>query len=109
MRNYTKLLLVAGAGLSLFALPCGVGKAAEPAAVRSDQPMTFPAGFQNVTGAPDSGVYSGLAKVTERAVTKGDFDKMLAELATPDKDRASGPATKLQNPANRSAKGFVLR
>lgn len=88
MRKYSKWsLIVVGAGLGLFALPAGVVSADGPAAVQP-APLAFPAGFQNVTGAPDSGVYSGLAKYVERAVTKGDFDKMLAELSKPDRERA---------------------
>lgn len=56
--------------------------------MRPAQPLTFPAGFQNVTGAPDSGVYGTLAKVTELALTKRDFDKVLGELSTPNQERA---------------------
>jgi hypothetical protein len=88
MRKYSKWFFIVGAGVSLLALPSTIVKADEPAAVRPAQPLTFPAGFQNVTGAPDSGVYGTLAKVTERAMTKGDFDKVLGELSTPDQERA---------------------
>ena len=35
------------------------------------------------------GVKSGVAKLTNRFVTKGDFNKLLAELSTQDKDRHS--------------------
>jgi hypothetical protein len=89
MRKYSKWsLIVVGAGMSLFALPVGVVRADGPAAVQPGQGLAFPAGFQSITGAPDSGVYSGLAKYVERAVTKGDFDKMLEELSKPDRERA---------------------
>lgn len=87
MQKYSKWFLIVGAGVSLFALPATVVKADKPAAMRPAQPLTFPAGFQNVTGAPDSGVYGTLAKVTEAALTKGDFDKVLGELSTPNRER----------------------
>jgi len=89
MRMYSKWLLIVGAGLGLFALPCVVANADDKAPVKSDQPLQFPAGFQNVSGAPSGGVYSTLGTVTERALTKGDFYKVLDELASPDKDRTS--------------------
>jgi hypothetical protein len=88
MRQSLKVCLILGAGLSLFFLPLRVVRADQPASAREAHPLAFPAGFQNISGPPDAGVYSGLAKVTERALTKGDFDKMLAELSKPDRERA---------------------
>ena len=49
---------------------------------------TLPPGFTAKDVKADSEVRSGLAKLTDRAITKGDFNSMLAELATQDKDRA---------------------
>jgi len=49
---------------------------------------TLPPGFTAKDVKADSEVRSGLAKLTDRALTKGDFNSMLAELATQDKDRA---------------------
>lgn len=51
-------------------------------------PLKLPAGFEEKDVGAVSGVKTGLAKLTERFASKGDFNKMLAELATPDKDRA---------------------
>jgi len=58
-----------------------------PTAVAA-QPLAFPAGFEQKNVKAESGVKSGLAKLTERALTKGDFNKFLAELSTQDKERA---------------------
>jgi hypothetical protein len=93
MRKYTKWSLVIGAGLSLFALPPCVTRADDPAsanaaAADAAKNMQFPAGFEMTNGAPSEGIRDGLAKVTERAVTKGSFDSMLAELSKPDRERA---------------------
>jgi hypothetical protein len=93
--NQRKLLLaaVAATGLSLLTVSVPVGAAdpaaqpvsARPAAV---QPAALPAGFQMKNVDADSGVKTGLVKLTERAVTKGDFNKFLAELTTPEKKHA---------------------
>jgi len=53
----------------------------------AEAPM-LPPGFTAKDVKADSEVRSGLAKLTDRALTKGDFNKMLAELATQDRDRA---------------------
>jgi hypothetical protein len=60
----------------------------QPAAVRADTALSLPAGFQEKDVDAVGGVKSGLAKLTNRFVTKGDFNKLLAELSTQDKDRA---------------------
>jgi hypothetical protein len=92
---YKKWSLVVGAGLSLLALPLCVVKADDPAggvkpaeAREAAKPLAFPAGFELKDGTPDAGIRSGLAKLTERAVTKGDFNSMLGELSRPDRERA---------------------
>jgi len=60
----------------------------QPADAKADTPLSLPAGFEEKDVGAVDGVKSGLAKLTNRFVTKGDFDKMLAELSTQDKDRA---------------------
>ncbi|HEX4792323.1 MAG TPA: hypothetical protein VH370_00940 [Humisphaera sp.] len=52
------------------------------------QAPTLPPGFTAKDVKADNEIRSGLAKLTDRALTKGDFNSMLAELATQDKDRA---------------------
>jgi len=61
-----------------------------PAAMAEDQSASFntPGGFEPKKLDAQSGIRSGLVKVTERAVTKGDFNSLLAELTTQDKERA---------------------
>jgi len=49
---------------------------------------TLPPGFTAKDVKADSEIRSGLAKLTDRALTKSDFNSMLAELASQDKDRA---------------------
>jgi hypothetical protein len=55
---------------------------------KAEEPLSLPAGFQEKDVDAVSGVKSGLAKLTSRFVSTGDFNKMLAELSTQDKDRA---------------------
>jgi len=55
---------------------------------KAEAPPSLPAGFQEKDVDAVSGVKSGLAKLTNRFVGTGDFNKMLAELSTQDKDRA---------------------
>jgi len=50
--------------------------------------LALPAGFQAKDVKADSGVKSGLVKLTERAVDKGDFNRFLAELSVQDRERA---------------------
>jgi hypothetical protein len=54
----------------------------------SAQSLNFPAGFEQKDQSADSDIKSELVKLTDRAFTKGDYDKVLAELAKPDKERA---------------------
>lgn len=54
---------------------------------KAQAPLSLPAGFQERDVSAVSGVKSGLGKLTERFVTKGDFNKFLAELSTQDKER----------------------
>jgi len=49
---------------------------------------SLPPGFTAKDVKADSEVRSGLAKLTDRALSKGDFNSMLAELAPQDKVRA---------------------
>ena len=87
--------IAATSGLSICVLPSIVA-AADDAAVKSKnsdvretpRPLAWPAGFTAKNGQPDEGIKTGLAKLTERAVTKGDFNSMLAELSRPDRERA---------------------
>lgn len=95
MRKFTKWVSILGAGLGVLALPLCLVKADDPAGIRNSgeareisRPLEFPAGFELKTGNVDEGIRAGLAKLTERAVTKGDFNSMLAELSKPDRDRA---------------------
>jgi hypothetical protein len=93
MRKFTKWSLIVGAGLSLIALPASISRADDPAsanaaAADAAKTMQFPAGFEMSNGAPGEGIRDGLAKLTERAVTRDSFDKMLAELSKPDRERA---------------------
>ena len=86
-------LVLAGAGLLIVA-PCtlraddaAVGTRRE-AAREAAKPLTFPAGFTAKEGTPSDGIRSCLAKLTDRALTKGDFNSMLGELSRPDRERA---------------------
>jgi len=94
MPKFTKWSLIIGAGLSLFALPPGIVRADDAAkdaaakeAREDSRPLAFPAGFKVKEGAPAGGIKTGLAKLTERALTKGDFNSMLAELSKQDRER----------------------
>lgn len=84
--------MTAGVGaVSLVGVSLGADSAdvaAARAAERSDVNLTLPAGFQEKDVDAVSGVKTGLEKLTARFAAKGDFNKMLAELATQDKDRA---------------------
>jgi hypothetical protein len=57
-------------------------------AAKADATLSLPAGFVEKDVDAVGGVKSGLAKLTNRFVSKGDFNKMLAELSTQDKERA---------------------
>jgi hypothetical protein len=96
MRNLPKWILT-GAMLSSFgavpiipnafaADPSPPGNAASQ--TKAEGPLSLPAGFQEKDVDAVSGVKSGLAKLTNRFVSTGDFNKMLAELSTQDKERA---------------------
>lgn len=101
MRNLEqrKLLLAtvaaAGLGLASLTLPAGAADPADrpasdrPAAAAAHaEPLALPPGFTAKNVDADSGVRSGLVKLTERAVSKGDFNKFLAELTAPAKKEA---------------------
>jgi len=55
---------------------------------KSSQPLSLPAGFEKKDVKAESGVKSGLVKLTDRAVTTGDFNRFLAELSKQDRERA---------------------
>ncbi len=54
---------------------------------KAENALTLPAGFDVKDVGAVSEVKTGLVKLTERSVTKGDFNKFLAELAKADKER----------------------
>jgi len=93
-RRLTWLALAAASiGLLIFASytanaddPAGAPR--REAAREASKPLAFPAGFTAKDGTPSEGIRNGLAKLTERAVTKGDYNAMLAELSKPDRERA---------------------
>lgn len=94
MRKHSKWVLVTCAGLSVSALPAYI-RAAEPAAPNravdareAERPLAFPIGFTGKASVPDEGIRTGLAKLVNRAVSKGDFNSMLGELSKPDRERA---------------------
>jgi len=98
MRSISKqskafLTIVAAAGFGVSPLlPCL--NAADPpipaaaAAAEQARPLAMPQGFKAKDLDAESGIRTGLVKLTERAVAKGDFNRLLAELATQDKERA---------------------
>lgn len=91
MRRLTRWSFLLGTGISLLAVPLSMVRAdgpARPANAQQVRPLAFPAGIELNSGAPAEGIKSGLAKLTERALTKDSFGKMLDELSDPDRDRA---------------------
>jgi len=94
MRTSTKWLLATTlvAGIAQFATV----RAADPASATprdnartaEQQPLALPPGFTVKDVHATNEVKTGLAKLTARAYTKGDWDKFLAELSTQDKERA---------------------
>jgi hypothetical protein len=86
------LLAAAAAGLGVFPLAPLVmaGDSTEtPTPMQADnQAVNAPPGFQTIKMDGESGIRTGLVKMTDRAVTKGDFNRLLAELSTQDKERA---------------------
>jgi len=83
--------LVAAAGFGVSALLPFVVNAADPPVAQQavpDKPLTMPAGFKATDLNADSGIRSGLVKLTDRAYATGDFKSLLSELSTQDKDRA---------------------
>jgi len=88
------LPIVAAVGIGALSLSLRAGAADpvnpsdRPAAVEPSQPLSLPAGFQGKDLRAESGIKSGLVKLTDRAVTKGDFNSLLAELSKQDKERA---------------------
>lgn len=91
MRQTSKWMLAAAmtAGLAGLA-PAMVGAADKDSTkieARADNALTLPAGFDVKDVGAVGEAKSGLAKLAERSVTKGDFEKYLRELAKPDQER----------------------
>jgi hypothetical protein len=59
---------------------------------RSDKAynLALPAGFQQTEVTSASGIKSGLVKMADLAVTKGDFSSFLADLSVQDRQKAGG-------------------
>jgi hypothetical protein len=97
MRKQSSFLtIVAAAGFGLMSIGSPLLMATDPMPANSPAapaaevaaPLTLPAGFTQKNVDAQSGVKSGLVKLTERAVTKGGFNGFLAELSSQDKSRA---------------------
>ncbi|HWE92668.1 MAG TPA: hypothetical protein VG269_01730 [Tepidisphaeraceae bacterium] len=94
MRTSTKWLLTAtlAAGVAPFATlraadDAGAPAQRERARAAEQQPLALPPGFTAKDVKATGEVKTGLAKLTERAYKKGDWNSLLAELSTQDKDR----------------------
>jgi len=94
MRRSSKWLTAAGVvavvGITTPASLFAAEKAAvndAKAEVRAESALALPAGFEEKDVGAVREVKSGLAKLTERAVTKGDFEKFLGELVKADRER----------------------
>jgi hypothetical protein len=85
--------VAAVAGVSVGFATLAVRAADPPNQNRNDGALALPAlrlpdGFTQTDLTDASGIKTGLVKLTERAVTKGDFNSLLAELALQDRERA---------------------
>jgi len=89
--------IIAGAmatGFSAVPFAAIAGAADQPANNQAanqpadNTPPQLPSGFQQKDLDSVGEIRSGLEKLTERFATKGDFNKMLAELSTQDRERA---------------------
>jgi hypothetical protein len=94
MRKFSSWILAGAMATGFSAVPfaalAGAGTN-DPAANHSadtDAPLALPGGFAQKNVDSIGEVRTGLEKLTERFATKGDFNKMLAELTDQDKDRA---------------------
>ncbi|MDB5332843.1 MAG: hypothetical protein JWP03_3994 [Phycisphaerales bacterium] len=94
MRTSTKWLLAAtlAAGAAPFTTLRAADDASNPAPrertrATEQQPLALPPGFTAKDVHATNEVKTGLAKLTERAYKKGDWNSLLAELSTQDKER----------------------
>ncbi len=91
MRKTSKWMLAAAmtAGLAGYvpAFVSAADKSDAKTEARADNALTLPAGFDVKDVGAVSEAKSGLVKLAERSVTKGDFEKFLRELAKPDQER----------------------
>lgn len=88
-KQWLAALAAAGIGVLALTVPAiGADPPAESAGARPSRPLALPPGFVAKNINAESGVKTGLVKLTERAVTKNDFNSFLAELAKQDKERA---------------------
>jgi len=84
---------IAAAGLGILSLSLPAGAADLPSAsehtTAAQRPaLALPPGFEAKELKGESGIKSALVKLTETAVTKGDWNKFLGELSKQDKERA---------------------
>jgi hypothetical protein len=98
-RGTTRMLAAACAGAGLLMIN-SLAFPADPASPPAGQPipqaqqeqqqptLAFPEGFKQVDLTSEGGIKTGLVKMTERALTKGDYNSFLAELALQDRERA---------------------
>jgi hypothetical protein len=88
-RVFVTMVAAAAFGVSPL-LPFVVNAVDPPAERQAEQtrPLSVPPGFKAVKLEADSGIRSGLVKLTDRAYATGDFKKLLGELSTQDKERA---------------------
>lgn len=91
-KAFLTFMAAAGFGVMTISVPLMMAAGPQensPAAQEANaQPLTLPAGFVAKDIDATSGVKSGLVKLTDRALTKGDFNSFLAELSSQDKERA---------------------
>jgi hypothetical protein len=78
------------AGSMVGAMPMVYAASDNLATPMNQQQSAFnlPPGFTQTDLSSASGIKTGLVKLTERAVTKGDYNSFLAELSVPDRTRA---------------------
>lgn len=95
IRRWTILAAVTAIGGMSMCNPPPLARAADDAGAKArtdaretPRPLAWPAGFTAKSGKPSEGIKSGLVKLAERSVTKGDFKSMLDELSRPDRERA---------------------
>jgi len=83
--KYSMAAVTAGLGFSFITQ--AADQPARTEVRHEERPLALPAGFQQKDLKSDDGIRDGLVKLTERAITKGDFNSFLGELSKPDRDR----------------------